>query len=275
MRIIDYFSCEDRGYWLGEIKKSDWNAGQYLYQLLSGDGFKKLCGSESKVLLLTEGSELIAFCTYAQQDEIDAPAITPWLGFVYTFPAHRGARRMGKLIEQVYAMAKRDGHPRLYVSTDLTGVYERYGFTYWKHMTNLNGEQVRVYRQEIRAMDFSIIGREVSGIIDRPLGSAHPQHPEMIYPVNYGYVSGIPAGDGEEQDVYVLGTDQPLREFTGRVIGVYHRLNDSEDKWIVSLDGEPYTPERVLSAIAFQEQYYMGELYMSGYPITTGSGVTA
>ena len=108
-----------------------------------------------------------------------------------------------------------------------------------------------------------IIGKTVSGKIDRPLGSRHPRHPEMIYPINYGYVDGVFAGDGAEQDVYVFGTTEPVLEYTGKVIAVYHRLNDVEDKWIVALDGtrEDYTDDEILDAIAFQEQYFIGELY--------------
>ena len=262
MRIIDYFECEDQNYWLNEIKKSDWDAGQLLFELLQKDEFKKLCGGSSKVLLLTEEGSLISYCTYAEQDEIDEPSLTPWVGFVYTFPAYRGKRRMGKLIELAYALAKRDGHKCIYVSTDATGIYEAYGFSYWKNMTNIRGWECRVYRQEIISKDYSnIIGSEVSGIIDRPLGSTHPRYPDMIYPLNYGYVSGIFAADGSEQDVYVFGTDRPIREFSGKVIGVYHRLNDREDKWIVSLNGAAYSREDILNAISFQEQYFMGELY--------------
>ena len=108
-----------------------------------------------------------------------------------------------------------------------------------------------------------IIGKTVSGKIDRPLGSRHPRHPEMIYPINYGYVDGVFAGDGAEQDVYVFGTTEPVLEYTGKVIAVYHRLNDVEDKWIVALDGtrEDYTDDEILDAIVFQEQYFIGELY--------------
>lgn len=105
-----------------------------------------------------------------------------------------------------------------------------------------------------------IIGKWVSGKIDRPLGSRHPRHPEMIYPLNYGYVEGVIAGDGAEQDVYVFGTDEPLQSFDGKVIAVYHRLNDVEDKWIVSLDGADYSDEEILRTIHFQEQYFDGEL---------------
>ena len=36
-------------------------------------------------------------------------------------------------------------------------------------------------------------------MVDRPLGSYHPEHKDMYYPVNYGYIEGIMAPDGEEQ----------------------------------------------------------------------------
>lgn len=106
----------------------------------------------------------------------------------------------------------------------------------------------------------SIIGKTVSGKVDRPIGSRHPRHPDMIYPVNYGYAEGFIAGDGELQDVYVFGTDRPIRSFEGKVIAVYHRFHDAEDKWIVSLDGSDYSDEEILQSIHFQEQYFEGEL---------------
>ena len=106
----------------------------------------------------------------------------------------------------------------------------------------------------------SIVNSFVKGTIDRPLGSSHPDYPDLIYPVNYGYVDGVIAGDEEEQDVYVLGTDKPLERFEGKVIAIYRRMNDNEDKWIVSLDGRDYTDEEILAAIHFQEQYFIGEL---------------
>lgn len=105
-----------------------------------------------------------------------------------------------------------------------------------------------------------VIGSRVSGIIDRPIGSRHPSFPDMIYPVNYGYVCGVMGRDGEEQDVYVLGTDMPLLSFEGLVIAVWHRLNDNEDKWIVSLDGTDFSGEEILNAIQFQERYFEGVL---------------
>ena len=263
MEIISYYKSKDRVHWLNEIKKSDWTAGRYLYELITTDSFKKLCGEKSEILLLIDGDRLIAFCTYAEQDDIKAPDMTPWAGFVYTFPQYRGKRRIGKLLEYVYQLAKKDGHEQVYISTGETGLYEKYGFSFLNTMQDNSGGESRVYVIKVTEQDYSgIIGKEVSGTIDRPLGSSHPRHPEMVYPINYGYVDGVFAGDGAEQDVYVFGTDEPIVKFTGKVIGVYHRLNDCEDKWIVSVNGALPAREEVLGATEFQEQYFMGELYM-------------
>lgn len=108
-----------------------------------------------------------------------------------------------------------------------------------------------------------ILGKTVTGKVDRPIGSLHPKHPDLHYPINYGYVQGIFAADGEEQDAYIFGIDQPLEQFKGKVIKVYHRFNDTEDKWIVSLDGTDIPDEKILGDIAFQEQFFYGKLYGS------------
>ena len=105
-----------------------------------------------------------------------------------------------------------------------------------------------------------IIGCKVCGIIDRPIGSCHPHHKEMIYPINYGYVKNVFAEDGEEQDIYLLGADVPINTFEGHVIAVYRRSDDIEDKWIVSADGKDYPDEVILEKIAFQEQFFHGKL---------------
>ncbi len=107
-----------------------------------------------------------------------------------------------------------------------------------------------------------ILGKHVKGKIDRPLGTCHPRHPDMYYPVNYGYVEGVMAEDGSEQDVYLLNVNEPVSEFEGEVIAVYHRYNDVEDKWIVIPKGSRVpTGTEILKAIYFQEKYFYGTLF--------------
>ena len=63
MKIVEYFSSECPEHWLSEIGRCDWRAGQFLHQLLRERRFHALLGEKSKLLLLTEGNHLIAFCT--------------------------------------------------------------------------------------------------------------------------------------------------------------------------------------------------------------------
>ena len=101
-----------------------------------------------------------------------------------------------------------------------------------------------------------MIGKIVKVIVDRPLGSYHPVHKNLFYPVNYGYVKDIIAADGEGQDAYILGVDVPVTEFTGKVIAVIHRLDDIEDKWVVAPEGVSFTAEEIMEQVNFQEQYF-------------------
>ena len=101
-----------------------------------------------------------------------------------------------------------------------------------------------------------MIDKLVKVIIDRPFGSHHPQHRDLIYPLNYGYIEGVMASDGEEQDAYVLGVDTAVKEFTGKVIAVIHRNNDIEEKWVVAPDGVDFTDEEIAKQVHFQEQYF-------------------
>lgn len=149
MKVVEYYAIGNQEYWLNEIKRSDWRAGQYLYELLRKDQLKELCGDRTKVLLLTEGKQLISFCTYAEQDDIRDPSLTPWVGFVYTFPEFRGNRYMGILLEWAYTLAKADGYAHIHISTGETGLYEKYGYYFWKIMKDISGEDSRVYRIDI------------------------------------------------------------------------------------------------------------------------------
>ena len=105
-----------------------------------------------------------------------------------------------------------------------------------------------------------MIGATVTVTVDRPLGSYHPEHKDMYYPVNYGYIKGITAPDGEEQDAYILGVDKPVSEFTGQVIAIVHRYNDVEEKWVVAPEGKVFSAEEIKEQIAFQEQYFQSEI---------------
>jgi len=150
MEVINYFDSDRQGHWLSEIKRSDWAAAKFLYELLSKGNFFETVGEKSKVLLLTDGDELISFCTYAEKDDIRPTEFTPWMGFVYTFPEHRGHHYVGLLMEAIERLAKIDGVSEVYISTNHIGLYEKYECEFKTEMKDMNGEPSRVYVKLIK-----------------------------------------------------------------------------------------------------------------------------
>ena len=128
----------------------------------------------------------------------------------------------------------------------------------WQEMLRAKYAPLRKTREDFA----EILGKPVHCVMDRPLGSAHPRYPDMIYPVNYGYVPGVIAGDNAEQDVYVLGPTEPLESFDGVVIAVIHRFDDCEDKWVAAEKAGLYTEEEIRTILYFQEKYYVSEIFM-------------
>ncbi len=99
----------------------------------------------------------------------------------------------------------------------------------------------------------ALLGKMVHVEVDRPIGH---RHKGMVYPINYGYIPGVMAGDGEAQDAYILGIDTPLSSFDGRVVGAIRRKNDCEDKLVVAPEGMVFHQGQIAEAVRFQEQYF-------------------
>ena len=99
----------------------------------------------------------------------------------------------------------------------------------------------------------SMLGMTVDVIVDRPIGY---QHGTIVYPINYGFLPGVMGGDGEAQDVYIMGVSSPISTFHGHVIGAIRRKNDIEDKLVVAPEGVWFHQGEIAQAVQFQEQYF-------------------
>ena len=106
------------------------------------------------------------------------------------------------------------------------------------------------------------LGQPVAVKVDRALGSRHPRHDDIYYPVNYGFVPGTMSPDGGELDVYILGVFVPVETFTGVCIGVIHRTDDDDDKLIVVPEGKTYTRSQIRALTEFQERFFTSTLIM-------------
>ena len=177
MDILDYERSVRPEWWLKQIADCDWIAGPHLAALLSEGRFHSLYGENARVLLLADGTKLAAFCTYAEKDDIPDTDLTPWLGYVYTFPDYRGRRLMGRLICRAKELARNDGHETLWVATNETGLYEKYGAQYFGDMKDRRGGDSRIYRMDT----YGFYGHEKADARARTGGFPGIETPKDLY----------------------------------------------------------------------------------------------
>ena len=101
--------------------------------------------------------------------------------------------------------------------------------------------------------------------------AAHPRF-DLVYPVNYGYVPGVMAPDGEELDAYVIGVDRPLISFEGLCVAVVKRIDDSDAKLVVTEADLHYGDEEILELVNFQERFFQSTLVREQGNEPGGSG---
>ena len=87
-------------------------------------------------------------------------------------------------------------------------------------------------------------------IIDRPKSSSHPRFPDIIYPLDYGYLAGTTSGDRAGIDIW-LGSNRS-RDFSAVVVTVDLLKRDSEIKVLLGCN-----EAEVQSILAFHNQNSM------------------
>ncbi|WP_263787516.1 inorganic diphosphatase [Salinibacter grassmerensis] len=85
---------------------------------------------------------------------------------------------------------------------------------------------------------------ESNGItIERPRATAHPDHPSIVYPIDYGYVNGTRGGDGDALDVFVGHSTTGL---VGAILTTDYQQRDREANLLYDC-----TPTEVYTAHGF------------------------
>jgi inorganic pyrophosphatase len=103
------------------------------------------------------------------------------------------------------------------------------------------------------------LGKNITVVIDRKLGTKHPEW-KFDYPVNYGYIKGVIAPDGEDLDAYLLKVDMSVDACEGTVVAIVHRLEDDDDKLVVVPEGESISDEEIEKEVEFQEKWFKHEI---------------
>ena len=111
-----------------------------------------------------------------------------------------------------------------------------------------------------KALVKSYLGKTVTIKIGKPIENVHPKHPELVYPIQSGYIPHVFGSDGEELGVYLLGVEVPVEEYTASMIGIVHRHNDVKDKLIAAPEELNLDENKILESVGFQERYYKSEI---------------
>jgi len=93
--------------------------------------------------------------------------------------------------------------------------------------------------------------------IDRRKGSAHPDHPFIVYPIDYGFIPGTTASDGHGVDVFVGSAGNGL---VALIITVDYRKEDREFKLLYNCGPEEIY--LVNGFINYDRRLMEGELVM-------------
>ena len=235
--------------------------GIFLFDVNSPYKFEHVYGDNAYILEDTDGDGKEVFCGWQNDFDRETGRCTFDLSVFSEDEDGRYYREDERQQERCYSMEEirealfLSGFEVLLVSADFA--FSEIGETTERWYFAVRCKKGIYTHKARREQVKSYLGKTVEVKIDRPIGYVHHKGEKtLVYPVNYGYIDGVLGGDGEELDVYVLGTNEPMDKVSCRVIGIVYRENDVEDKLIAAPNGVHFTAAEMAEAIDFQEKYY-------------------
>lgn len=122
-----------------------WIAGPHLADMLQENHF----ADWEAVFAAVRGESIIGFCTFLEKDYYPENRYWPWISSIFVDEACRGQGLCGQLIEAAVGHARSCGFARVYIPSDITGLYERYGFRRIDELVNYGGDVDQVFARDI------------------------------------------------------------------------------------------------------------------------------
>lgn len=158
-----------------------------------------------------------------------------------------------ELLKEYLQLAEKQGIQRITLNAIGSAVefYKQRGF-------EKAGEPSKAADMSYQLMEYLLgkqyLGKVVHVTVDQPYGSLHAHIPDLCLPCNVGYVDEC-IGDGDFQDAYVYGIQEPIEKMKGIVIGIIYHRDESATRWIVA-EGNQYDKQDVFQTIAPLETDY-------------------
>lgn len=102
-----------------------WRAGKSFARALNTNDFYP---KDRVFALINNGWQIAGFCALCREDYIPDCMYTPWCSYVFVDEDFRGQGNVGLLLSACVQEARIQGYETVYVCTDHTGLYEKYGF---------------------------------------------------------------------------------------------------------------------------------------------------
>ena len=93
--------------------------------------------------------EIIGYCTFLRTDYYPDNRYWPWISSIFVGESYRGQGVCGLLIETAIRYAREQGFTRVYIPSDMTGFYERYGFRKIDELINYGGDTDNIFARDI------------------------------------------------------------------------------------------------------------------------------
>ena len=258
---VEFGRTSDIDSWMRLVRKVSWNfPGLETEQSID----------EHKIIVLKFMNDKRALCVKNEQEIVGVLLYSRKYNMICCLsvdPAYRKRGIASLLLKEALDKLDRDITVSTFRKNDVKGIaprklYKKFGFEEGELIEEFGYPNQRFVLHADKSVDSVIIGTTVTVTVDKPLGSYHPEYKDMYYPINYGYIEGVMAPDGEEQDAYILGVNEPVCKFTGKIIAIVYRKDDIEEKWVVVPDGVTFSKEEIRRQIHFQEQYFDSEIVM-------------
>ena len=123
-----------------------WNVGRHLAKLLEQDDFQDFEG----VFIALSGNNIIGFCTFRETDYYPENRYFPWISSIFVDEEYRGNRISEKLIQSAINNARMFGFDKVYIPSNIIGLYEKYGFCKIDELENYDGDIDNIFMKKYK-----------------------------------------------------------------------------------------------------------------------------
>ena len=122
-----------------------WEAGKHLAHIMRDNQLRDW----ESVFAALDGVSIAGFCTLLNTDFYPDNRYSPWISTIFVGEEYRGRRISRRMIEAAMDYARSHGFPRVYIPSDITGLYETYGFEKIDELKNYAGDVDGIFARDI------------------------------------------------------------------------------------------------------------------------------